>query len=91
MAETDSNYINVTLKTDHTADRGLVNIDLRIPNRLTVRQLLTQLIDAMAAQAVTLTPDDRNMIRVINKALVLSDDDVLADFPVTNGDVIEVL
>ncbi|WP_263863231.1 hypothetical protein [Furfurilactobacillus rossiae] len=40
---------------------------------------------------MTLRPDDRNMIRVVNKGLLLSDDDILDDFAIASGDVIEVL
>lgn len=48
-------------------------------------------MDALGAESIELTPDERNVIRVVNKEIVLSDDDVLADYPITNGDVIEVL
>ncbi|KRL52526.1 EsaB/YukD family protein [Furfurilactobacillus rossiae] len=91
MTEQVDNYINITVKTDKTADRALINKDLRIPNKLTVKQTLTQLIDALGAESVTLRPDDRNMIRVVNKGLLLSDDDILDDFAIASGDVIEVL
>lgn len=91
MTEQVDNYINITVKTDKTADRALINKDLRIPNKLTVKQTLTQLIDALGAESVTLRPDDRNMIRVVNKGLLLSDDDTLDDFAIASGDVIEVL
>ena len=88
MTEQVDNYINITVKTDKTADRALINKDLRIPNKLTVKQTLTQLIDALGAESVTLRPDDRNMIRVVNKGLLLSDDDILDDFAIASGDVI---
>lgn len=87
----DVGYINITLQTDRTQDHKSVIQDLRIPNGLTVKQLLVQLIDAMGSESIDLIPDERNVIRVVNKAIVLSDDDVLSDYPITNGDVIEVL
>ncbi|UYM81888.1 hypothetical protein OF848_16565 [Heyndrickxia coagulans] len=62
--------------------------DVRIPAHQPVRQLLSQLMDALGLDAGETRPF---AVKIPAKKLVISDDDRLWDFTVANGDILVVL
>jgi len=77
-------HVNVTVNFAQIGGRAY---DLRIPVHQPVRHLLLNLADTMGMQ----TKQPLTALKVINKQLVLADDDRLEDFPVTDGDILLVL
>ncbi|WP_106496019.1 EsaB/YukD family protein [Lentibacillus sp. Marseille-P4043] len=79
-------HIDVTIDFTSRRDAGLY--DLRIPVQLTVKQLLLNVIDTLK-----LGPTDSSAytIKIITKNLLLADDDMLMDYPITDGDILTVL
>ncbi|MCK1205663.1 EsaB/YukD family protein [Streptococcus uberis] len=73
-------HINITLIMGEEAR------DLRIPVKITVKQLITEL-DGIFGR-----PLDRNkyQLKVVNKGILLAENDVLARYPITNGDCIMI-
>jgi len=77
-------HIDITLDLHMHGGRKL---DLRIPVHQTITQLLANL-------AETLNLDDTitsQALKIATKELILTGDDRLADYPVTDGDVLVVL
>lgn len=66
-------------------------VDLRIPRYVTVKQLLHQLADAVEKLDIEFDPGAQVGVRVVNKGLFLADEQNLADYPVTNGDIIAIV
>ncbi|SHM55065.1 EsaB/YukD family protein [Gracilibacillus kekensis] len=62
--------------------------DLRIPVQITIKQLLRELMDILNVER---SKRSSSAIKVKTKGLVLADDDLLMNYPVTNGDVLTVL
>ncbi|WP_088052165.1 EsaB/YukD family protein [Virgibacillus dakarensis] len=79
-------HIDVTIDFSNRGDAGLY--DLRIPVQLSVKQLL---LNVMETLKLDLADGSRCAIKVITKDLLLADDDILADYPVTDGDILTVL
>lgn len=81
-----NSHINVTIDF-RKAGIGEV-YDLRIPVHVTVKQLLLNIMETLKLDA-----PDRSLaaIKVQNKQLLIADDDLLMDYPVTDGDVFTVL
>ncbi len=77
---------------DVTIDFTLVNnggkYDLRIPTYISVKQLLLDIVETLKLNDLA---ESRCAIKVITKNLLLADDDLLADYPVTSGDILTVL
>ncbi|CAG9614494.1 Type VII secretion system accessory factor EsaB [Bacillus rhizoplanae] len=62
--------------------------DLRIPNHQSIKYLLKNLIETLKIQ----THDGSHyVIKVVNKSLLLTDNDRLIDYEVTDGDILQVL
>ncbi|ABS21886.1 EsaB/YukD family protein [Bacillus cytotoxicus] len=62
--------------------------DLRIPIHQTVKYLLKNLVETLRIEAY----DTSNyVIKVVNKSMLLTDDDRLVDHKVTDGDILKVL
>lgn len=78
-------HINVTI--DFTNWNYTV-YDLRIPNQLTVKQLLLNLQEALD---IRMPRNGRHAMKVTTKQLFIADDDSFIDYPITDGDVITVL
>ena len=78
-------HINVTLDF---SKKQFGQYDLRIPVHQPVKQLLINLTETLR-----LNIDDKFLytIKVPAKSLLLTDDDRLADYPVTDGDILVVL
>lgn len=78
-------HINVTI--DFTKwDGG--TYDLRIPNHQSIKYLLKNLVETLN---IGNYDQSRCVIKVINKSIVLTDNDRLIDYKVTDGDVLQVL
>jgi uncharacterized ubiquitin-like protein YukD len=83
MAE-NKEHINVTLIYEHNQQKMT---DVRIPRNITVYRLIHELNQIF----------DRNnqvpkyQLKVKNKGLLLDEEKRLKDFPITDGDIIEVL
>jgi uncharacterized ubiquitin-like protein YukD len=78
-------HINVTVDFSR---HGYSQYDLRIPIHQPVKRLLVNL-----AQTLNLDVDITSLfaIKVPAKELILTDDDYLADYAVTSGDILLVL
>lgn len=72
--------INVTI------DLGKRQVDLRIPRRLTVKQLYEELRQIYQLPKMITSPQ----LLVINKGLVLSEAAYLSDYPITTGDYLRL-
>ena len=79
-----SKHINVTIK--YVNDDKLH--DLRVPTDMTVQQFIQVVTRALK---ISLLDDTNNKIRVVNKDLVLFDTQRIAEYPVSTGDIIEIL
>lgn len=80
-------YINVTIlipAANHYEQ------DLRLPLQLTVNQLIALLIDDLAQRAIYLNTTLLNVIKVQTKSLLLVSTDLLADFPLADGDILQI-
>jgi len=62
--------------------------DVRIPAHQPIKQLLGNLIETLN---LDITKVPLFAIKVPDKELLLTDDDRLVDYPVTNGDILLVL
>ncbi|MFV8828653.1 EsaB/YukD family protein [Alkalihalobacterium sp. APHAB7] len=80
-----SSHINVTIDFHHW---GGGVYDLRIPVQLTVKQLLLSV-----SETLNLQQSDSSVwaIKVVTKKLLITDDDSLNDYPITDGDILQVL
>ncbi|GHS88026.1 hypothetical protein AGMMS50218_11000 [Actinomycetota bacterium] len=75
-------HVNVTLvSAGH-------RLDLRIPTRLTVHRLVRELAAAVPGIDAGVR---RYQLRIAAKGLLLTEEDVLARYPVASGDVVDVL
>jgi uncharacterized ubiquitin-like protein YukD len=81
-----NSHIDVTIDFSECGVGG--SYDLRIPVQITVKQLLLDLIDTLKIEQLK---ESKSAFKVKTKGLVLVDDDMLIDYPVTSGDIITVL
>lgn len=79
-------HIDVTIDFTRAGNGG--TYDLRIPIQVTVKQLLLDVVETLKLDQLK---NSRCAIKVITKGLLLADDDMLTDYPVTDGDVLTVL
>lgn len=79
-------HVDVTIDFTHVGNGG--TYDLRIPTQVSVRHLLLDVIETLKLDELM---DSRCTIKVITKGLLLADDDMLYDHPVTDGDILTVL
>lgn len=79
-------HINVTFDFSHYNDAK--PYDLRIPTQITVKQIIADVIEALKLREIESYP---STVKIQTKKLVMSDDDLLSEYPVTDGDVITVL
>lgn len=75
--------INITVHYGHEQAA-----DLRIPINVSVNQLIQAVTEALDIQA---DYTDSFQIRVTDKQLLLSDNQRVSDYPITNGDIIELI
>ncbi|MRX72688.1 hypothetical protein GJU40_11065 [Bacillus lacus] len=82
---TKSSHINVTVDFQNWG--GSV-YDLRIPVQLTVKQLLLSVSETLHIKR----PDSSLCaIKIVTKKLLITDHDILHDYPITDGDILQVL
>lgn len=74
-------HINVTLHHG-----GQVR-DLRIPVRIEVRRLIREL-DGIFGEC---QQRSKYQLHIVNKGLILDEGKIVADYPVTTGDIVEVV
>lgn len=78
-------HINVTIDFSRW---GAGNHDLRIPVHQPVKALIVNLADTLKLDYQDIS---KCSIKVTNKAILLSDNDKLIDYPIANGDILEIL
>jgi uncharacterized ubiquitin-like protein YukD len=78
-------HINVTV--DFTK-KQFGRYDLRIPVHQPVKQLLANLTETLQ---INVDNESLYTVKVPAKSLLLTDDDRLSDYPVTDGDILVVL
>ncbi|MGP4040971.1 EsaB/YukD family protein [Gracilibacillus sp. D59] len=81
-----NSHIDVTI--DFSESGMGSSYDLRIPVQISVKQLLLDLMDTLKIDQLN---ESKSVFKVKTKGLVLADDDMLIDYPVTSGDIITVL
>ncbi|MEN2768991.1 EsaB/YukD family protein [Ornithinibacillus xuwenensis] len=80
-------HINVTFDFSKRTNSEM-KYDLRIPVQLTVKHLLQNVMEIVNVDNGS---DSRCAIKVLTKNLLLTDDDILSDYPITDGDIFIVL
>ncbi|MFI8708211.1 EsaB/YukD family protein [Bacillus sp. NPDC077411] len=78
-------HINVTI--DFNKGDGRL-YDLRIPTHQPIKQLLMNIAEALKLDVMEVS---RCAVKVVNKELLLTDDDRLIDYQITDGDILKVL
>lgn len=79
-------HIDVTIDFTLVGNGG--TYDLRIPIQVSVKHLLLDVVETLRLSELK---ESRCTIKVMTKGLLLADDDILIDHPVTNGDILTVL
>jgi len=79
-------HIDVTVDFTQVGIGG--QYDLRIPTQISVKHFLLDVVETLKLDQLE---ESRCAIKVITKGLLLADDDLLMDYPVTNGDILTVL
>lgn len=80
-----STHINVTIDFQNWGGGAY---DLRIPVQVTVKQLLLSVSDTLHIQQ---SDSSQYAIKVLTKKLLLTDDDMISHYPITDGDILQVL
>ncbi|MGK0551152.1 EsaB/YukD family protein [Enterococcus faecalis] len=83
MGETKE-HVNITFMYEHSREQAA---DLRIPRNITVYRLIRELNQIFGKQQEV----PKYQLKVKNKGLLLDEEKKLKDYPVTDGDIIEVL
>ncbi|EIA21332.1 YukD family protein [Listeria fleischmannii 1991] len=78
-------HLNVTV--DFTK-WGESQKDLRIPAHQPIKALILNLAETLKFE---LGSDTKYSLKATNKGILLSDDDKLTDYPITDGDILEIL
>ena len=73
-------HINISLRL---SDKDL---DIRIPTKIEIRKLIKE-IDAIFGYN---KKRKKYQLRVINKGILLDEGKILADYPITTGDLVEI-
>lgn len=77
-------HINITLFYQGNRENRM---DLRMPNTITVYKFIRELNQIFNRNKEL----KKYQLKVVNKGLILDEEKRLNDFPVTTGDIIEVL
>jgi len=77
-----SSHLDVTFVADGR------RADLRIPRRIAVHRLVRELAAIFPGLDAGI---DRYQVRILAKGLLLTEEDVVASYPVTDGDVVELI
>lgn len=73
---------------DVTFVAGQRRVDLRIPRRIAVHRLVGELAAIYPGLDAGI---NRYQVRILAKGLLLTEEDVVASYPVTDGDVVELI
>ncbi|PNP92537.1 hypothetical protein BMT55_08185 [Listeria newyorkensis] len=84
----ENKHMNVTV--DFSAWQENVQYDLRIPAHQPVRQLIINLAETLGLGQL-IPNHQRFVIKIENKSIVVSDDDLLLYHDVTDGDILVIL
>ncbi|MEG0328071.1 MAG: hypothetical protein RR565_08835 [Erysipelothrix sp.] len=81
-----SSHINISVGLEKF---GRGNVDYRVPTDQSVQEFILNVLDVSFISV----PLDMNVfaIRVAAKELTLSDTEILANYPITTGDYLEIL
>ncbi|SDM26189.1 EsaB/YukD family protein [Sediminibacillus halophilus] len=80
-------HINVTMDFSKRINGGGI-YDLRIPSQLSVKQLLQYVMETLN---LAYEENTCSSIKVVTKDFLIADDDMVSDYPVTDGDILLVL
>ncbi|MBP1968672.1 putative ubiquitin-like protein YukD [Virgibacillus natechei] len=81
----DNTHINVTIDFSKW---GYNTYDLRIPLQTSVKQLLLNLMETLNIER---REGSLSALKITTKDLLLTDEDSLIDYPVSDGDILKVL
>lgn len=77
-------HINITLYFQQQCDK---RIDLRIPRNISVAHLLKEIYSIFNLSK----KGEKNQIKICNKGILIDEEKKIKDYPITTGDLIEVL
>ncbi|WP_086348246.1 EsaB/YukD family protein [Candidatus Enterococcus clewellii] len=77
-------HINITLVCSD--NRGKI-VDLRIPSNITAYRFIRELNQIFGRNKGL----NKYQLKVLNKGILLSEEQRIKDYPITDGDIIEVL
>lgn len=77
-------HINITLYYQKNRSQKM---DLRIPRNITVYRLIKELNQIFGKERES----EKYQIKVVNKGFILDEEQKVKEYPITNGDMIEVL
>ncbi|MBC1502117.1 hypothetical protein HB943_16060 [Listeria weihenstephanensis] len=83
----ENKHINVTVDFSEWQENAIY--DLRIPAHQPVRQLIINLAETVGLGQLV-SNHCRFVIKVVNKSIVVSDDDLLLLFNITDGDILSI-
>ncbi|MBP2622155.1 EsaB/YukD family protein [Streptococcus panodentis] len=73
-------HINITLRLQEK------DVDIRIPKRIEVRRFIREIDQIFNIQIER----RKYQLRIVNKGMILDEGKLLADYPVTTGDLVEI-
>lgn len=81
----NNTHVNVTVDF---SGWGKNTYDLRIPLQISVKQLLLNLMETLKIEQ-----RDRSLsaLKITTKDILVTDEDSLMDYPITDGDILKVL
>lgn len=77
-------HINITLYYQKNRTQKM---DVRIPKNISVYRLVRELNQIFGKAR----ENEKYQIKVVNKGIILDEEQKVKDYPITNGDLIEVL
>ncbi|MCT6850810.1 MAG: hypothetical protein M3001_09570 [Staphylococcus epidermidis] len=80
-------YINVTIKWPAAFNYSQ---DMRIPTNITVNKFLALLTEGLIQKNIKIKQKPVNVIKVATKHFVISNNDIISDFPIADGDILEI-
>ncbi|MBC2002607.1 hypothetical protein HCA78_02420 [Listeria booriae] len=83
----ENKHINVTVDFSEWQENAIY--DLRIPAHQPVRQLIVNLAETLGLSQ-RLSEHQRFVIKISNKSMVVSDDELLLNHDVTDGDILAI-
>lgn len=81
----NNTHVNVTVDF---SEWGKNTYDLRIPLQISVKQLLLNLMETLKIEQ---RDGSLSALKITTKDILVTDEDSLMDYPITNGDILKVL